>query len=398
MKAIDFVQHPSICALPWTGIYVNPDGMVKNCAIIHESLGNLHAEPLKNLIDNERSHKIRQDMLDGTRHRRCTACYSVEDNSGNARFNESNRSYYRKIAIKHVDTDIFDSADRFQMTILDLRWKNTCNRACIYCGPDLSSLWQDLLAADYSIDEDVLEQNKTYVDANLKHVKHVYLAGGEPLLIKENQFLLERLLTINPEVDIRINSNIGSLDTPVYRLLSKFPNVHWTISVDSQGAIFEYMRWPGKWPSFLQNLDRIRSDFGDNINFNMVWCILNGTDILATIDMLIARGYHENMFVVQCLTSPTPLSVLHLPAAERHHLKTTIEQRRQSANPNFWLYKSLSSMYNFLDTTLNDRHDVFCNKIPIVPGLAGTFKFLQDVDQLRMTDSREIFPDLYTFK
>jgi len=399
MNKRDFLVHDSLCPLPWTGIFVNPDGQIRNCAISRADLGNIHETDLDEILTGPVNQTIRKDMLAGQRHARCDACYQVEDNAGNRHHNQSNRSWYTKLAIRHhQDLEIFDHTDRFLPTVLDLRWRNTCNRACIYCGPDLSSLWQDMMDMEYKIDESVLERSKNYIFQNLSTVKHVYLAGGEPLVIKENQALLERLLEINPGVEIRINSNIGNINTPVFRLLERFSNVMWTISVDSMAQSFEYMRWPGRWDEFLTNLKTIQGLVGDRINFNMVWCILNDRDILSTVDFLIDQGFHENMFIIQCLTSPWTLSVINLPVAERDQLKNSLLYRRARADTNYWLYKSLSSMYNFLDNPKIGRLTMFFDRIPLEPGLAGTVKFLQAIDAMRGTNSRDIFQRLYQYQ
>lgn len=399
MNKRDFVMHEALCALPWTGIYVNPDGLIKNCSISGTGLGNIHDTNLGEILNGPVNQAIRQDMLDGQRHPRCTACYQVEDNAGNRNQNESNRAWYKKLAIRHQqDLEIFDHIDRFSPTVLDLRWRNTCNRACIYCGPDLSSLWQDMMGMQYRIDESVLAKSRQWIFDHLDTVKHVYLAGGEPLIIKENQTLLEHLLQVNPKVEIRINSNIGNINTPVFRLLERFPNVMWTISVDSMARSFEYMRWPGRWNEFLTNLKTIQSLVGDQINFNMVWCILNDQDILTTVDFLINQGFHENMFIIQCLTFPRTLSVINLPETARQDLMNSIAQRRERADPNYWLYKSLCSMYNFLDAPKIGGPTMFFDRIQLEPGLQGTIKFLQAIDAMRGTDSREIFTRLYQYQ
>jgi radical SAM protein with 4Fe4S-binding SPASM domain len=400
MKKINFVEHQSICALPWTGIFVNPDGSIKNCAISNQSIGNINLNSLEHIVNSSQAQDIRTDMLNNIRHPRCNSCYSVEDNAANKKENESNRSWYKKIAIKNVKNfDIFDSSDNFQPVILDLRWKNTCNHACVYCGPDLSSMWSSLTDVHTQIDEHQLAQSKLYIEQNLQSVKHIYLAGGEPLLMKDNADLLEKMYVINPDVEIRINSNISNINTPVFEILKKFNNVKWTISVDSTADSFEYMRWPGKWSQFTHNLQEIKKIVGDQINFNMVWCILNDVEIFDAVDYLLEQGFHENMFIVQCLTSPSPLSVLNLPKEKKEQLKDKIYQRQQLSNPSWWLYKSLSSMYNFLEQPENNKtYKFYSNSENMSPGITGTFEYLNLVDQYRGTNSQEIFKKLFQYK
>jgi radical SAM protein with 4Fe4S-binding SPASM domain len=400
MTPEDFAKHPALCALPWHGIYINPDGAVKNCAISAQTLGNIHDSQLPDIMNNVHNREIRQDMLSKIKHVRCDSCYQVEHNSGSDNENESNRSWYKKVTLKHESNfNFFDRVDNFVPVVLDLRWRNTCNQACVYCGPDLSSLWAEKVNHPFRINDQILTQSKEWIFSNLKSVKHVYLAGGEPLLIKENQRLLEKLLEEVPDVDIRINTNLSSIDNPVFQLLKKFANVKWTVSVDSKEELFEYMRWPGHWKTFLHNLKVLQSVVGDQINFNMVWCILNDIDIIDTIDYLIDQGYHENMFVVQCLIDPSPLSILHLPISQKKELQRQILNRQNRCNQDWWLYKSLRSMYNFLDRDfIEPRNISFQGQQPLSSGLQGTFEYLKNIDKIQNKDSRNIFPRLYQYQ
>jgi sulfatase maturation enzyme AslB (radical SAM superfamily) len=166
----------------------------------------------------------------------------------------------------------------------DVKLTNTCNFACVYCGPDLSSHWASRMDdTRWTIGEQNLKLSKDYIFNHLDTVKHVYLAGGEPLLMKDNHELLTHLYKVNPDVEIRINSNISNIHGPVFNQLQKFKNVKWTISVESTEAYFEYMRWPGQWDEFVKNALTIKQYVGDQINFNMVWCILNPFEIFESV-------------------------------------------------------------------------------------------------------------------
>lgn len=401
MKKDKFWKHSTLCPLPWSGIYVDPSGQVRNCAISNELIGVIQESPLPDILTNDINLQIKKDMLNEVKNKRCNACYNVENNASDKTENESNRTWYKKIAIKKADFfEEFDNPNFFTPMVLDLRWRNTCNQACVYCGPDLSSLWADSLNLNYSIEDEPLEKSKSWIIENISLVKHVYLAGGEPLLIKENKILLETLLEKNPDVEIRVNTNLSKIETPVFKLLTKFENVKWTISVDSQKEYFEYMRWPAKWNPFVKNLKLLKNLVNDQINFNMVWCILNDIDIIDTIDFLLCEGYHENMFIVQCLTEPFPLDVRNLPLEHKQRLQEKILKRQELSNPNWWLHKSLSSMYNFLNSKIpeNNIKSLYQNTIHLYPKLEGTFKYLDFVDNLHKTDSSKIFTELYKLK
>ena len=59
------------------------------------------------------------------------------------------------------------------------------------------------------------------------------MAGGEPMLMKENKEFLDLLYKKNPNATIRINTNLSKTNTGIFDTVCKFKNVHWTISVES---------------------------------------------------------------------------------------------------------------------------------------------------------------------
>ena len=76
--------------------------------------------------------------------------------------------------------------------------------------------------------------------------------------IKENLELLNILKDQNPDVEIRINTNLSIVDNEIFKKLITFKNVKWTVSVDAIAAEFEYIRYPGNWNKFHHNLSCLR--------------------------------------------------------------------------------------------------------------------------------------------
>lgn len=382
MNSKDYFLHDSLCPLPWIGVYINPDGSIKNCAISTTVLGNIHKTAIENALSGPTNVEVKTDMLNHVRHARCNACYKVEDISNHnvQTLSASNRGWYKKYGIKNLD--LYNDPHNFDLKILDLRWRNTCNQACVYCGPDLSSKWADELNnTDYHISEDTLKQNKKYILDRVNSVNHVYLAGGEPLLIVENLELLEALSVHNPMVEIRINTNLSVVNNKIFKKLLTFKNVKWTVSVDAAFEEYNYIRYPGNWNTFYNNLIDLKNrDF--DINFNMVWCVLNADSIFNCIEYLESAGFHENTFIIQCLNHPSSLNVQKLPDSELSKLRVKIKNKLIQTNPDYWLHKSLETMYNYIDT-------------PSTGNLEETFDFLKTLDTRRKLDSKIVFPSLY---
>lgn len=382
MNSKDYFLHDALCPLPWSGIFINPDGAVKNCAISTATLGNLHNTPIEEILHGPINVAIKNDMLNHVRHKRCNTCYRVEDlNSSEVQtLSGSNRSWYKKYGATNLD--LYNNPENFNLKVLDLRWRNTCNLACVYCGPDLSSKWADELKdTSYTIDETVLEKNKKYIFDRLDNIDHVYLAGGEPLLINENLELLELLSERNPDVEIRINTNLSVTNNKIFQKLITFKNVKWTVSVEAIADKYEYIRYPGKWDRFYNNLIDLKNKNSD-INFNMVWCILNAESIFECVEKLQEIGFHENAFIIQCLDYPPGLNVQNLPALVLENIKSTIKNKLSTTDPAYWLHKSLKIMYNYISDPTSSDLDL-------------TFDYLKSLDQRRGLDSRAVFPFLY---
>lgn len=381
MDAKTYLTKESFCVLPWTGVFIQPDGKVRNCAISKEVLGNINETNLKDILLGQVNQTIKQDMLNDVMHDRCGQCHRLEKNQKKHFDQISNRVWYIK-KLKNSDLSTYDNPQNFNLKILDLRWKNTCNFACVYCDSDLSSRWAKEMGQPQKIESKALLESLEFIYNNLHHVEHVYLAGGEPLLMKENQKLLSTLLDINPNVEVRINTNLSVVNNEIYQLLKQFKNVHWTVSLDNMAEQFEYLRYGSEWNTLLKNLDILSKDF-DTINFNFVWCILNSHSIFDCIDFLTKElNYHENTIIVNPLEVPAWLNVNNLPDHVLDDLADQIKKKIEQSNPNYGLNNSLVLMLNFIDKSY-------------IKDLNSTFVELKKIDLRRNIDSTKIFSELY---
>jgi MoaA/NifB/PqqE/SkfB family radical SAM enzyme len=208
----------------------------------------------------------------------------------------------------------------------------------------------------------------------------VYLAGGEPLLMKEN---LELLKELNPDVNLRINTNLSKVDTGVFDAVCKFKNVHWTVSAETIEDEYEYIRFGGKWQDFLDNLNTIRK-LDHKISFNMLWFLLNYNTVFGYVDYLKGLGFHNNSFVIGALLTPDYLNIRHLPENVLNLLKLTLESRINE-NPGYLLEDSYRNMLHYIAQ-------------PMEKNLTNSFEQLAIMDQRRGVDSSKIFTELYKLK
>lgn len=383
MNPKDFFYHPRLCPIPWHGAYIEPNGKVMNCAVSRHRLGNLHENSLEQILHGPVNVKVKTDQLNLVRTDNCRECYNADDLSEDLTKSYSNRSWYKKMFADSSGTGIYDSPENFDLQILDLRWRNTCNLSCVYCDEFLSSRWasEKNIKIPY-VSEERIQEVKDYVFGVLDKVRHVYLAGGEPLLIKENVELLEILEQKNPNIDLRVNTNLINIQTAVFEKLQKFKNVKWTVSVDAVDEQFYYVRYPGDWKKFLDNLNFLRST-GANINFNMVWSLPTAISLFDTVDYFLDQGFHQNSFVINNLSEPTKLDIRNLSENFQDSLRQQISSRLEEYDSRYWLHKSMSSMYNFLDKKILPRP------------AKSILDFFDALDQKRNLSFAKTFPQQY---
>ena len=333
----------TFCPVPWTGFIMNPDGEIKNCVISEQKLGNINDTNIQDILGGRANTQVKTCMNEDKQHSGCINCYKNEQGTTGLKNVRSDRYYYLK-SLSKVPYTAYDTMDTTLSTV-DMRWRNTCNLACVYCGPTLSSTWAKELDVEIGVDEQQLDKTKQYVLDNAPNLKNVYLAGGEPLLMKENSELLDRL---DPSCIVRINTNLSNIKGPVFKRASKFKNVHWTISVETMGAEFEYIRYGAVWDTFLENLEAVKQ-LDHKISFNMLWFILNPYSVFDTVDYFKAIGYSENSFVIGALTSPIAFDVRNCNTRTLQDLQSYLKMRIQGANRDYFLHNSYVNMLKHLD-------------------------------------------------
>jgi MoaA/NifB/PqqE/SkfB family radical SAM enzyme len=378
MTPKDMLTNKKFCPMPWTGLMYNFDGTVKNCIRSAGTIGNIKNDKIQNILLGNTNTTTQQLIIDHKPVSTCHTCYDLEgDKSGFDII--SDRVFYIR-ELKKVPTDTYRT-DNFDLQTVDVRWTNLCNFSCVYCGPDFSSKWAVELDKYPDTPTSIQKQQfKNYIFENAHKLKHVYLAGGEPLLMKENEEFLDLLKSTNPRVNLRINTNLSKVDTRVFDKICEFENVHWTVSVETIQEEFEYIRHGGRWTDFLDNLNTIRK-LDHRISFNMLHFLLNYQSVFGCVDFLKNLGFHNNSYIIGALVTPLYLNIRHLPDSVLNSVRDTL-QDKINQHPGYLLEDSYRNMLAYLNT-------------PFEKNLKQSFADLSILDQRRGLNSRDIFKELY---
>ena len=381
MTPKDVLTNKTFCPMPWTGLMYNFDGKVKNCIRSDEKtglLGNIKETPIDKILRGPTNVTKQKNITAHEPAAGCHTCYDLEHGKTGLDIISDRIFYIRELKKTPLDTY---RPNNFDLQTIDVRWTNLCNFACVYCSEQFSSKWADELNIKIETPADKqLSDFREYIYCHAKNLKHVYLAGGEPLLMKEN---LELLKELNPDVNLRINTNLSKVDTGVFDAVCRFKNVHWTVSVETTEDEFEYIRFGGRWQDFLDNLTTIRK-LNHKISFNMLWFLLNYDSVFECVDYLKGLGFHNNSFIIGALLTPDYLNIRHLPEHVLNLLKLKLESRINE-NLGYLLEDSYQNMLHYITQ-------------PFEKNLTNSFDRLAIMDQRRGVDSSKIFTELYTFK
>src|SRR5262249_11069729 len=99
--------------------------------------------------------------------------------------------------------------------------------------------------------------------------------------------LLQKLVDENRarDIDLEVVTNLSNVRQEVFDLYSKFRNLTVAISIDGTGAVYEYVRYPSKWPVLTRNIARLRATRPNvECKINAVVQAINALNVVELID------------------------------------------------------------------------------------------------------------------
>ena len=240
------------CAAPWRGLHINPRGDVKTCCAGDPNmLGNLNSQSIEQILHSDVMQEIRQSIGRGEPHKYCSNCVQAERLGA-----DSERQWHNRV---NPNFDYTTAGNQYHYpVIVDVRWNTTCNLSCNYCGEECSSKWAGIKKIPFrSGARPYYESVCDFIEQHHEHIHEVALVGGEPLLLPEN----ERLLDVIPHtaiVTLITNLNVDLQNNKIFCKLAERNQVGWSMSFDNIDKRFEYVRHGGSWPVLQENLKIIQ--------------------------------------------------------------------------------------------------------------------------------------------
>jgi hypothetical protein len=105
-------------------------------------------------------------------------------------------------------------------------------------------------------------QDSVIFDEILRHtdtLQELYFTGGEPLISKKFQQILDHLIQrgVAQRLTLQLNSNLTKLSDDLLEKLAQFQRVTFTLSIDGYGDVYEYIRYPAKWSVVAETMRQL---------------------------------------------------------------------------------------------------------------------------------------------
>ena len=400
-------ESKTFCMMPWVHMHAFPDGRAYPCCLADywHPIGDLRKSTMEQVWNEQPLRDMRKNMLADQKSVQCTKCYEQEANGFFSMRNDANRNYGHHIA--EVDQTKEDGTHpEFKIRYWDVRFSNLCNFSCRSCGPIFSSNWYNDHVKLYNRKPDVLGRDMARVEytagdedamleqmlPHIPYLEQVYFAGGEPLIMKEHYFMLEKLIE-HGKTDIRIqyNTNFSELrykDKHVFDYWKHFKNVSVGASLDASGERAELMRKGTNWSQTVKNRERMMQQV-PHVDFYISATIsaMNVLHVLAFHKEWVQMGLIDAKdFNVNICQSPDwyRIDILPedfkqqsvIPAYEEHIAWLEPKDKLQRATNGF------KSVLNFIRA--NNRSDQ----------LPRFREEIQKLDDIRREDFWKVFPEL----
>lgn len=190
----------------------------------------------------------------------CGACKQIEDSNVYGNRSPRARSFY-EVADESAPADV--------PVWLEISIDDTCNAACVICGPWHSTTWQKQQVKFNVIESVPSTRGALDFLADLtsvfsfEHVRSVSFLGGEPFLSPVPLLICRQLAAFHGSlkyISVHFQTNGSVLPEPeLWEILQDCADLRLNFSIDGVNNRFEYLRYPLRWNRVEEVIDKFKS-------------------------------------------------------------------------------------------------------------------------------------------
>lgn len=401
----------TFCVLPWLHVNLWPSGDVHHCCLAEKdnAMGQLSTATPDQIVNNKKYKDLRLKMLKGEKPFSCMRCFEREDHNIVSMRQHHNDFFQDRIDSVLSKTQPDGHVDDFKFEYWDFRFSNLCNMKCRMCGSHFSSQWYDeevelvrrgnlnsksypvashrLMNAQDTSSFDIIE----WIDSKIDDVKYIYFAGGEPLIMDEHYYILQKLIEKDRrDVKIKYNTNLLKLRFKQHDLLdmwSNFNDIQVSASIDDIDARAEYIRKGTVWKDIENNLQQLNTT-NVKLHIECTTQILNVLNLPKLFERLQTIGIPSySIMLHNVLQSPEHYTVKVLSDELKQQVKNQFEDCLNTLE-----HKERAILEPKLKNILDYMYDM--NNFDRQEQQRRFKKRTQQMDNLRQENFNKVFPEL----
>ncbi|MCF8059288.1 MAG: twitch domain-containing radical SAM protein [Bacteriovoracaceae bacterium] len=445
------VDSKYFCPLPWKMMAVRNNGDMRVCcqANTAESRGlyckpdgvpyNVERDSMSEARNSTLAKELRKSMLEGNPHEACVRCDQEESSKiRSRRILEVNRSkdYFNfHDALEVTESDGSIDPSQIPLQYLDLRFGNKCNIRCRMCGPTDSNAWYNDFVKLWNTNQyeesvgivKLVENDKgdwtpeqnlydwvdrdhfwSDVEANMDKLTYIHTVGGEPLLIDRQFDLLQKCIEkgIAKNIELEYNTNGTVIPKKAWEYWKHFKTVKIGLSLDGTGALNDYIRFPSKWSTIEENINKLENYQGNlELWFAYTVQVLNVFYLDDILKWKISNefknfgSWHKQPFIsAHPLHNPKHFNIKILPPPVKEQvaeklrglypwLETYFEENKYS--------QKRQEMFRISAKSIIEGYINFMNEEDLSDIFPKFWKVTTDLDKIRGQSFKESFPEYY---
>lgn len=401
----------NFCFLPFTSITVESNGAIRLCCATKHYLGKVSkGNTVSSAWKGKELAAIRNMIKADQRPEDCINC-ARDEAAGFSSLRLRNINFWRK-RLKLNDNKMygelvdFDNFKNNDIRDISLSFGNRCNLNCVMCSSEYSSSWFNFDKKFIFEGLDFRNNIKKFIkpaavtneflDDILRHactLNRLELKGGEPLYDKKCEYFLDKLSQVNPGVNISISTNGTIVTEEILKILSRFNNIHFTLSIDGTEKVYQWIRGIDL-KIVKQNLNKLSViDSIRSIGIHFTASAYNLWDINNFIDWTLRIKKHQKYnnklrytAFYQRVGQPY-ITAQNIPLIIRSKIAKKVENKLKSTKGNFRGTESLLNYLRSPDTSPSNQRNFLiwtkkCNQIrnkdiyQIVSGLNEARRFI----------------------
>lgn len=317
-KTLHPLQENLICQAPYKSLRFEHSGkVIASCYNRGYVLGEFPKDSLNDIWFGEKLQKLQKALANNNFSLGCQTC---ERNILNNNRNASGASEYDYL-------EQWKSINNYPV-MFDFEIGSTCNFECIMCSGEYSTSIRKNREGKSAYVAPFEENIDLFVEQLipfLPYLKEMRFVGGEPFLMQSHYKIWDKVIEINPNIQLNVTTNGSILNKRVQQMLDK-GNFKVSVSIDSLvKATYEKIRVNGEFDNVLSNANyfqKLNKERGHVMNYNLCVMRQNWQEIP---DYFHYCNKNEIQVVIHTVEFPLHTSIWNLPSSELEKIITLYE-------------------------------------------------------------------------